>query len=72
MKVGMHTEIECLNKLMQSCVNVSQDIPLPEGVAELPQRAVLNKRLDLVKKRDACLMLTIKSYGVQAQSDLNR
>ena len=72
LKVGMHTEIECLNKLMQSCVNASQDIPLPEGVAELPHRAVLKKRLDLVKKRCACLMLSIKSYVLQAQSDLNR
>ena len=68
MKTAVAAERQALVQLRQSCVNVSEGIALEEGQPALPDVKVLKKRLELLRKRDALLKMTISTAVLEARS----
>ena len=67
----MVAERQALAELRQSCLNMSEGIPLLEGQPALPDVKVLKKQLELLRKQDACLKMAISASVLQAQSSLS-
>ena len=68
MKTALIAEREALLQLRQSCENVYEGIPLSEGQPDLPELKTLQKRLELVRKQEACLKMAISNAVLQAQA----
>ena len=61
-------EQEALLQLRQSCESVYEGIPLPEGQPEVPEVKTLKKKLELLRKQEACLKMAISNAVLQAQA----
>ena len=64
----MIAERQALLQLRQSCENVYEGIPLPEGQPDLPDLKTLKKKLELLRKQEACLNMAISNAVLQAQA----
>ena len=68
LKTGLIAEREALLQLRQSCESVYEGIPLPEGQPDLPDLKTLKKKLEVMRKQDACLNMAIINAVLQAQA----
>ena len=68
LKTGLIAEREALLQLRQSCESVYEGIPLPEGQPDVPDLKTLKKKLELLRKQEACLNMAISNAVLQAQA----
>ena len=68
LKTALIAEREVLLQLRHSCENVYEGIPLPEGQPAVPDLKTLKKKLDLLRKQEACLEMAISNAVLQAQA----
>ena len=68
LKAALIAEREALLHLRQSCESVSEGIPLPAGLPEVPDVKTLKKKLELLRKQEACLKMAISNAVLQAQA----
>ena len=68
LKTGLIAEQEDLLQLRQSCESVYEGIPLQAGKPAVPDLKTLKKRLELVRKQEACLKMAISNAVLQAQA----
>ena len=68
MKTSLIAEREFLLQLRQSCESVYEGIPLPEDQPAVPELKTLKKKLDLLKKQEACLKMAIINAVLHAQA----
>ena len=68
MKTALIAEREVLLQLRQSCESVYEGIPLPEDQPAVPELKTLKKKLDLLRKQEACLKMAISNAVLQAQA----
>ena len=66
----MIAERQALLQLRQPCEHVYEGITLPEGQPELPDLKTLKKKLELLRKQEACLKMAITNAVLQAQAIL--
>ena len=55
-------------QLRQSCESVYDGIPLPDDKPAVPDLQTLKKKLDLLRKQEACLKMAIRNAILQAQA----
>ena len=68
LKTALIAEREVLLQLRQSCESVYEGIPLPEDQPAVPELKTLKKKLDLLRKQEACLKMAIGNAVLQAQA----
>ena len=68
LKTALIAEREALLQLRQSCESVYEGIPLPEGQPDVPDLKTLKKKLELLRKQEACLKMAISNAVLQAQA----
>ena len=68
LKTGLIAEQEDLLQLRQSCESVYEGIPLQAGKPAVPDLKTLKKRLELVRKQEACLKMAITTAVMKAQA----
>ena len=68
LKTGLIAEQEDLLQLRQSCESVYEGIPLQAGKPAVPELKTLKKRLELVRKQEACLKMAITTAVMKAQA----
>ena len=68
LKTALIAEREALLHLRHSCESVSEGIPLPAGQPEVPDLKTLKKKLELLRKQEACLKMAISNAVLQAQA----
>ena len=68
LKTALIAEREALLQLRQSCESVYEGIPLPAGLPEVPDVKTLKKKLELLRKQEACLKMAISNAVLQAQA----
>ena len=68
LKTALIAEREVLLQLRQSCESVYEGIPLPEDKPAVPELKTLKKKLDLLRKQEACLKMAIGNAVLQAQA----
>ena len=70
LKTGLIAEQAALLELRQSCESVSEGIPLPAGKPAVPDLKTMKKKLELLRKQEACLKMAITNAVLQAQATL--
>ena len=68
MKTALIAEQEDLLQLRQSCESVYEGIPLPAGKPAVPDLKTMKKKLELLRKQEACLKMAISNAVLQAQA----
>ena len=68
MKTALIAEREALLQVRQSCESVYDGIPLPDDKPDVPDLQSLKKKLDLLRKQEACLKMAISNAVLQAQA----